>query len=70
MKATGTQNNFFTITDPASGAGFHANWAFSQTALRQMVADGRVIFPPTTTGTGEPIGAVATPPAPGGGGVV
>jgi len=45
MKATGNQDNFFTITDPASGIGYHANWAFSRAALQRMIDDDRVLFP-------------------------
>jgi adenine-specific DNA-methyltransferase len=51
MKATGTQHNYFTIVDPKSGAGFHANWAFSKESVDQMIADGRVLFPPSALGT-------------------
>jgi adenine-specific DNA-methyltransferase len=51
MKATGIQHNYFTIVDPRSGAGFHANWAFSRESVEQMIADGRVLFPPTPNGT-------------------
>jgi adenine-specific DNA-methyltransferase len=51
MKATGNQDNFFTITDPAAGTGFYANWAFSPATLGTMIADGRVLFPPSADGT-------------------
>jgi adenine-specific DNA-methyltransferase len=51
MKATGNQHNFFTITDPVAGTGFHANWAFSPATLRAMISDGRVLFPPSADGT-------------------
>jgi adenine-specific DNA-methyltransferase len=50
MKATGNQNNYYTIVDPASGAGFHSNWAFSRDSVERMIADGRVLFPPTADG--------------------
>ncbi len=51
MKATGHQNNFFTITDPASGQQFHANWAFSSGTLERMIADRRVLFPAAASAT-------------------
>ena len=30
IKATGSQNNYFTIVDPKSQNQFHANWEFSE----------------------------------------
>jgi adenine-specific DNA-methyltransferase len=45
MKATGHQNNFFTITDPASGNEFYANWAFSTATLTRMIGQQLVLFP-------------------------
>lgn len=50
MKATGNQDNHFTITDPVSGREFTANWAFSPQTLQEMITDDRVIFPPTSSG--------------------
>lgn len=51
MKATGSQNNWFTIVDPATGNEFYANWAFSESTLLQMIEDDLVIFPKDPTGT-------------------
>ncbi len=50
MKATGNQDNHFTIVDPKSGNSFHANWAFSSTSLQRMIDDDLVIFPATPRG--------------------
>ena len=51
MKATGNQNNYFTITDPHSGRSFHANWAFSEGSVKRMIDEGLVIFPENESGT-------------------
>lgn len=51
MKATGAQNNYFTIVDPKTGRTFHANWAFSEPSVKRMIEDGLVIFPNNDSGT-------------------
>jgi adenine-specific DNA-methyltransferase len=51
MKATGFQDNFFTIIDPNTSRTFHANWAFSETSILQMIKDGLVLFPSGDSGT-------------------
>lgn len=51
MKATGAQDNYFTIADPVSGRTFHANWAFSESSVHKMIEDGLVIFPQDEGGT-------------------
>ncbi|SMX98168.1 site-specific DNA-methyltransferase [Brevibacterium antiquum] len=51
MKATGAQNNYFTIADPKTGRTFHANWAFSEPSVKRMIEDGLVIFPDNDSGT-------------------
>ena len=51
MKATGFQDNYFTITDPQTSRTFHANWAFSETSVIQMINDGLVLFPAEDSGT-------------------
>jgi adenine-specific DNA-methyltransferase len=51
MKATGSQDNYFTIKDPGTGRGFHANWAFAESTLEAMIADNRVMFPSDPGGT-------------------
>ncbi len=51
MKATGSRDNYFTITDPNAGHTFHANWAFTESSLNAMIADDRVIFPANPGGT-------------------
>lgn len=51
MKATGAQNNYFTIVDPKTGRTFHANWAFSEPSVKRMIEDGLVIFPDNDSGT-------------------
>ena len=50
MKATGAQDNFFTISDPRTGNEFHANWAFSRSRVAEMIADGLVLFPESPEG--------------------
>ena len=50
MKATGAQDNFFTISDPRTGNEFHANWAFSRSRIAKMIADGLVLFPDSPEG--------------------
>ncbi len=51
MKATGAQDNHFTISDPSTGRSYHANWAFSQRRITEMLAEGLIIFPSVPTGT-------------------
>lgn len=51
MKATGAQNNYFSIVDPDSGNSFYANWAFSKTRVSEMIAENLVLFPPGSAGT-------------------
>jgi adenine-specific DNA-methyltransferase len=45
MKATGSQDNYLTITDPATGYQYYANWAFSESSINRMIAEGLVLFP-------------------------
>jgi adenine-specific DNA-methyltransferase len=51
IKATGSQNNYFTIVDPKTNYAFHANWAFSESSIQKMIDDGLIIFPDGKTGT-------------------
>lgn len=51
MKATGLQENYFTIVDPDSGREFYANWAFSRSTVEKMVESGLVLFPDSPDGT-------------------
>lgn len=51
MKATGSQDNYFTIVDPVTRNEYHANWAFSRSRIADMIADGLVIFPSDPSGT-------------------
>ena len=41
----------FEITDPKTGNKFNRPWAFSRETLDKMIAEGRVLFPPTESGT-------------------
>jgi adenine-specific DNA-methyltransferase len=50
MKATGAQDNYFTITDPTTQNEFYANWAFSQARIKEMIVDGLVLFPANSSG--------------------
>lgn len=51
IKATGSQNNYFTIIDPKSKNQFHANWAFSESSIQKMIEDSLIIFPDAKSGT-------------------
>lgn len=51
LKATGSQDNYFTIVDPDTGNKYHANWAFSEKAIESMIGDGLVLFPDKIYGT-------------------
>ncbi len=51
MKATGTQDNFFTIRDPRTGNEIYSKWAFSRTRVDEMVSDGLVLFTESPEGT-------------------
>jgi adenine-specific DNA-methyltransferase len=51
IKATGSQNNYFTITDPLTGNEFDANWAFSESSIKKMIVDRLIIFPEKKNGT-------------------
>ncbi len=51
MKATGAQDNYFSIVDPKTGNSYYANWAFSQARVSEMVNDGLVLFPSDPSGT-------------------
>jgi|LDZQ01.1.fsa_nt_gi adenine-specific DNA-methyltransferase len=50
MKATGSQDNYFTITDPKTGNKFYGNWAFSESTVKKMIDDGLVLFPKSKDG--------------------
>lgn len=45
IQATGAQNSYFTIVDPASGKGYYGNWAFSESKISQMIDAGKIRFP-------------------------
>ncbi|MDO5295322.1 MAG: site-specific DNA-methyltransferase [bacterium] len=51
LRATGRQNNFFSIRDPQSGREFYGNWAFSQKSIAEMIASQLIIFPSNPQGT-------------------
>ena len=51
MKATGSQNNSFVITNPKNGMEFHFNWAFSESKIKQMLAENLILFPDNKDGT-------------------
>ncbi|MFC0265202.1 site-specific DNA-methyltransferase [Alloscardovia macacae] len=51
LKATGKQNNYFSIVDPETGNKFYANWAFSEESLNQMIKKNLIIFPDDETHT-------------------
>lgn len=51
MKATGAQNNYFTIKNPANGMEFYANWAFSESTIFRMLDEHLVLFPNDPDGT-------------------
>lgn len=51
IKATGSQDNYFTIVDPETKNEFHANWAFSQQRVKKMIEDKLILFPDKSEGT-------------------
>ena len=51
MKATGAQNNYFTIIDPDTDYEYRANWAFSESRVKEMINEDLVIFPKSADGT-------------------
>ena len=45
IKATGKQNNYFSIINPENGDEFYDNWAFSKDTLESMIRDNLILFP-------------------------
>ena len=50
MKST-VSPNYFEIEMPGTGWRFLKNWAFSEKTIREMIEDGRIIWPKTPDGT-------------------
>ena len=50
IQATGSQNNWFDIKDPATGKTYNGNWAFSETKILEMIRDGKIRFPKSEVG--------------------
>jgi adenine-specific DNA-methyltransferase len=50
IQATGNQNSYFNITDPATNNVYHGNWAFSEETIKRMVGDGKIAFPKSGKG--------------------
>ncbi|MBC6404110.1 MAG: site-specific DNA-methyltransferase, partial [Hyphomonadaceae bacterium] len=51
IKATGKQNNHFTIVNPANGIRYQENWAFSEEKITKMIEQGLILFPKNKNGT-------------------
>ncbi len=51
IRATGGQDNYFTIVNPNNGYEYHGNWAFSQSRIEQMIKDNLILFPKDRAGT-------------------
>lgn len=51
LRATGRQNNYFSIRDPESGREFYGNWAFSRESIAEMIAKKLIMFPDNPQGT-------------------
>lgn len=51
IRATGGQDNYFTIVNPNNGYEYHGNWAFSQPRIEQMIKDNLILFPKDRAGT-------------------
>ncbi|MCR4784319.1 MAG: site-specific DNA-methyltransferase [bacterium] len=51
LKATGRQNNYFSLVDPQTGHSYYANWAFSKASLERIIAEKLVLFPKDPRGT-------------------
>jgi adenine-specific DNA-methyltransferase len=50
IQATGEQDNWFDIEDPATGIKYNGNWAFSRTAIQDLISNGKLVFPKNTDG--------------------
>jgi adenine-specific DNA-methyltransferase len=51
IRATGLQNNYYTIINPETRDEFYGNWAFSEATVKKMIADDLIIFPRNKEGT-------------------
>lgn len=51
IRATGAQDNYFTIVDPETGNEFHGNWAFSEQTIEEMIEKDLILFPSEADGT-------------------
>ena len=51
MKSTLTSAREFTIVDPATNNRYTKKWGFSESSIKRMIGEGRVIFPKTQSGT-------------------
>ena len=45
IQATGSQDNYFNITDPKTGFSYYGNWAFTASTIADMIDTNRIIFP-------------------------
>ena len=45
IKATGSQDNWFTITDPETNIDYEGNWAFSERRINEMIQENLILFP-------------------------
>jgi adenine-specific DNA-methyltransferase len=51
IRATGLQNNYYTIVNPETGDEFYGNWAFSKETIQKMTEEDLIIFPKNKKGT-------------------
>ena len=51
MRATGAQDNYFSIVNPENAMEFHGNWAFSEQKVKKMISEGLILFPENKDGT-------------------
>ena len=51
IRATGGQDNYFTITNPSNHYEYYGNWAFSKARIEKMIKEELILFPKDKAGT-------------------
>lgn len=51
IRATGAQDNYFTVVDPETKNEFYGNWAFSEQTIQEMIEEALILFPSDPDGT-------------------
>lgn len=50
IQATGEQDNYFDILNRETGKKYNGNWAFSESKIKQLVDQGKIVFPKNDNG--------------------